>query len=80
MPSLVGKVKISSLRVVVASAKEIDRHPDQSILAVSHAGALMTFLHAVEPERAFESCPGNCAILVLITMDRAFTLSNLLIQ
>lgn len=24
----------------------------------------MTFLHAVEPERAFESCPGNCAILV----------------
>ena len=50
---------------VVASAKEIvDKHPDQSILAVSHAGALMTFLHAVEPERAFESCPGNCAILV----------------
>jgi len=37
---------------------------DQSILAVSHAGALMTFLHAVEPERAFQSCPGNCAILV----------------
>ena len=50
---------------VVASAKEIvDKHPDQSILAVSHAGALMTFLHAVEPERVFESCPGNCAILV----------------
>jgi len=50
---------------VVASAKEIvDKHPDQSILAVSHAGALMTFLHAVEPERAFQSCPGNCAILV----------------
>ena len=24
----------------------------------------MTFLHAVEPERAFQSCPGNCAILV----------------
>ena len=42
----------------------VDKHPDQSILAVSHAGALMTFLHAVEPERAFESCPGNCAILV----------------
>ena len=29
---------------VVASAKEIvERHPEQSILAVSHAGALMTF-------------------------------------
>ena len=50
---------------MVVSAKEIvDKHPDQSILAVSHAGALMTFLHAVEPERAFQSCPGNCAILV----------------
>lgn len=50
---------------VVSSAREmVDKHPDQSILAVSHAGALMTFLHAVEPERAFESCPGNCAILV----------------
>ena len=50
---------------VVASAKEIvERHPEQSILAVSHAGALMTFLHAVDPERAFQSCPGNCAILV----------------
>ena len=42
----------------------MDKHPNQSILAVSHAGALMTFLHAVEPERAFQSCPGNCAILV----------------
>ena len=50
---------------VVASAKEIvERHPEQSILAVSHAGALMTFLHAVDPECAFQSCPGNCAILV----------------
>ena len=50
---------------VVASAKEIvERHPEQSILAVSHAGALMTFLHAVDQERAFQSCPGNCAILV----------------
>ncbi|MFQ9330449.1 MAG: histidine phosphatase family protein, partial [Streptococcus sp.] len=50
---------------VVKSAREIvNKHPDQSILAVSHAGALMTFLHAVEPERAFQSCPGNCAILV----------------
>ena len=50
---------------MVRSAKEIvDKHPNQSILAVSHAGALMTFLHAVEPERAFQSCPGNCAILV----------------
>ncbi|MHC3835535.1 histidine phosphatase family protein, partial [Streptococcus thermophilus] len=50
---------------VVASAKEIvERHPEQSILAVSHAGALMTFLHAVDPERAFQSCPGNSAILV----------------
>ena len=50
---------------VVASAKEIvERHPEQSILAVSHAGALMTFLHAVDPERAFQSCPGNCTILV----------------
>ena len=50
---------------VVKSAREIvDKHPNQSILAVSHAGALMTFLHAVEPERAFQSCPGNCAILV----------------
>lgn len=50
---------------MVASAKEIvERHPEQSILAVSHAGALMTFLHAVDPERAFHSCPGNCAILV----------------
>ena len=39
---------------VVASAKEIvERHPEQSILAVSHAGALMTFLHAVDQERAF---------------------------
>ena len=43
---------------------ESHKHPNQSILAVSHAGALMTFLHAVEPERAFQSCPGNCAILV----------------
>lgn len=35
---------------MVASAKEIvERHPEQSILAVSHAGALMTFLHAVDP-------------------------------
>ena len=46
-------------------------HPKTTIVghfgnhyAVSHAGALMTFLHAVEPERAFQSCPGNCAILV----------------
>ena len=50
---------------MVNGAREIvDKHPNQSILAVSHAGALMTFLHAVEPERAFQSCPGNCAILV----------------
>ena len=50
---------------MVNGAREIvNKHPNQSILAVSHAGALMTFLHAVEPERAFQSCPGNCAILV----------------
>ena len=51
-------------RVVKSTREIVDKHPDQSILAVSHAGALMTFLHAVEPERAFQSCPGNCAILV----------------
>ena len=51
-------------RVVNGAREIVDKHPNQSILAVSHAGALMTFLHAVEPERAFQSCPGNCAILV----------------
>lgn len=51
-------------RVVNGAREIVDKHPNQSILAVSHAGALMTFLHAVEPERTFQSCPGNCAILV----------------
>ncbi|MFQ9489065.1 MAG: histidine phosphatase family protein, partial [Streptococcus salivarius] len=51
-------------RVVNCAREIVDKHPNQSILAVSHAGALMTFLHAVEPDQAFESCPGNCAILV----------------
>lgn len=36
-------------RVVNCAREIVDKHPDQSILAVSHAGALITFLHAVEP-------------------------------
>ncbi|MFR2063704.1 MAG: histidine phosphatase family protein [Streptococcus sp.] len=53
MFSLLGKVRTSLERVVNGAREIVDKHPNQSILAVSHAGALMTFLHAVEPERAF---------------------------
>ena len=77
MPSLVGESQDQFVARVVSSAREIvDKHPNQSIFAVSHAGALMTFLHAVEPGVPFQSCPGNCAILVFDYDGSNFTLSN----
>ncbi|MFR2192680.1 MAG: histidine phosphatase family protein [Streptococcus sp.] len=63
-------------RVVNGAREIVDKHPNQSILAVSHAGALMTFLHAVEPERAFSLSRQLRHLSLLITMDRTFTLSN----
>lgn len=59
-------------RVVTAATQIVEQHPGQSILAVSHAGALMSFWHAIAPEQGFPKHPNNCAILVFDYDDQGF--------
>lgn len=68
-----GETQDQFVERIVTTAKElVERHRGSKILAVSHAGALMTFLHAVEPELSFDKVPPNCGILVFTNDDRGF--------
>lgn len=61
-------------RVKSALTEIVQDHPDQSVLVVSHAGALYHFLASLGLDQSWTRFPSNCCIFVYRYENQAFTL------